>query len=191
MLLEMHREPVEQSWVLPVVGELESVFQLIDEKGVYAVVANFTKTLGIELFGVDRSRAGLHEFSFSVGEGFNILLFSQFDTLCYIYPQFMPPERLYGIKFSRGLLTKNILQTRYKEMAGYAEFQTLISSTLRGKKSAVPTTITRILSASDEWWLEELGFRERIMSVRKGLKLIASNIEAVSARRESILEAFI
>ena len=76
-------------------------------------------------------------------------------------------------------------------MSGYDEFKNLILSETRGNKGPTQTAVALTLGPSDDWWLEELGFRDRITSARKGLKMIASYIEAVSARRESILDGFI
>jgi len=191
MLLDMHKETVEQGWVVPTIVDILQIMEIPESRSVSAVVGRFSENLGLRFFS--------HEVDgcfFDISpDGFNRELFARLHMILRLYPRFVSSAGIFGDSLiSIATLRTCLIHPKYASQMRYREIKRALAiGRPVNRKPRVGRAIiaTQPIGPADDWWLEELGFRERIEGICTSLHAILSDIKVRALQRESILKAFV
>lgn len=181
MTMDMARESVEQSWVLPTLEQMEKVLDLANPNA--SISKRFFVMFPHIMYQNGRNGHLLPSVSMLIDKTLGPL-----ETICRLYP-----EKLGAVHFAKYLhinikkVKSKIEDAENESKYGYEQFMKLF----REGDSNRGTFARFDLSKDNDWWLNIIGADKTFKDIHKAIPIIKRDIFSREKKRDTILDEFL
>jgi hypothetical protein len=134
MLHDMHKDPVEQEWVLPTISKLQLIIgDQAEDRNIGEIIKHFCPSLGMHL----NSR---HIFLIGDEDSVNLDHYGPLETIGRLYPDHLGAGVLFGIKTRTSDIIRSVTDRKYKNNKKYGAFSAAFKTIRRRAKTDVSST---------------------------------------------------